>query len=125
MYSEVIRDTQQCHQDRNWTQDNLWQELVGTYDWTYVEAFSFGAYSSETDFKGYVLTLNSDSTFFLNLADTATVSGVWDLENSWLSFSLIHQPYAPTLWGELMYCEPHLVFYSSPVDGPDHLYTKR
>ena len=27
--------------------------------------------------------------------------------------------------GEVLYCELYLMFYSSPADGPDHLYERQ
>jgi len=99
--------------------------VVGVWDWRFVRSTSWSYYESEEDYAGFVLTVDNDGTFELNQNDTLTLSGTWALENSWTTFTLDTQPYAPTLWGNLLYCEPYMMFYSSPADGPDHLYEKR
>jgi len=35
------------------------------------------------------------------------------------------QPSIDPVWGEIVICNPYLMFVNSPVDGPDHLYEKR
>lgn len=124
-YNEIINDTMECSYDAGWSVNTLGDAIVGIYEWRFVRAYGFGEYSSDRDFKNWTLELKADSTFILNQADSATVQGQWSLSNSWLSFMLDCQPPASTLWGEVLYCEPYLVFYSSPADGPDHLYERQ
>ena len=124
-HNEIINDTMECSYDAGWSVNTLGDAIVGTYEWRYVRTYGFGEYSSDRDFKNWTLELKADSTFILNQADSATVQGQWSLSNSWLSFMLDCQPPASTLWGEVLYCEPYLVFYSSPADGPDHLYERQ
>ncbi len=124
-YNEIINDTMECSYDAGWNVNTLNDAIIGTFEWRFVRAYGFGEYSSDSDFKNWTLELKADSTFILNQADSATVQGQWSLSNSWLSFMLDCQPPASTLWGEVLYCEPYLVFYSSPVDGPDHLYERQ
>ena len=124
-HNEIINDTMECSYDAGWSVNTLGDAIVGTYEWRYVRTYGFGEYSSDSDFKNWTLELKADSTFILNQADSATVQGQWSLSNSWLSFMLDCQPPASTLWGEVLYCEPYLVFYSSPADGPDHLYERQ
>ena len=124
-YNEIIYDTMECSWDAGWSVNTLGDAIVGTYEWRFVRAYGFGEYSSDRDFKNWTLELKADSTFILNQADSATVQGQWSLSNSWLSFMLDCQPPASTLWGDVLYCEPYLVFYSSPADGPDHLYERQ
>jgi hypothetical protein len=123
--NEIIYDTMECSWDAGWSVNTLGDAIVGTYEWRYVRTYGFGEYSSDSDFKNWTLELIADSTFILHQADSVTVQGQWSLSNSWLSFMLDCQPPASTLWGEVLYCEPYLVFYSSPVDGPDHLYERQ
>ena len=124
-YNEIINDTMECSYDAGWSVNTLGDAILGTYEWRFVRAYGFGEYSSDSDFKNWTLELKADSTFILNQADSASVQGQWSLSNSWLSFMLDCQPPASTLWGEVLYCEPYLVFYSSPADGPDHLYERQ
>jgi len=124
-YNEIINETMECSYDAGWSVNTLGDAIVGTYEWRFVRAYGFGEYSSDSDFKNWTLELKADSTFILNQADSATVQGQWSLSNSWLSFMLDCQPPASTLWGDVLYCEPYLVFYSSPADGPDHLYERQ
>jgi hypothetical protein len=100
-YNKIINDTMECSYDAGWSVNTLNDAIIGTYEWRFVRAYGFGEYSSDSDFKNWTLELKADSTFILN------------------------QPPASTLWGEVLYCEPYLVFYSSPVDGPDHLYERQ
>ena len=120
-YNEIINETMECSYDAGWSVNTLGDAIVGTYEWRFVCAYGFGEYSSDSDYKNWTLELMADSTFILNQADSATVQGQWGLSNSWLSFMLDCQPPASTLWGEVLYCEPYLVFYGSPADGPDQL----
>lgn len=124
-YNQIINDTMECSYDAGWSVNTLSDAIVGTYEWRYVCAYGFGEYSSDCDFKNWTLELKADSTFILNQADSTTVQGQWSLSNSWLSFMLDYQPPAIAFWGEVLYCEPYLVFYSSPADGPDHLYERQ
>jgi hypothetical protein len=124
-YNEIINDAMECSYDAGWSLNTLGDAIVGTYEWRYVRAYGLGEYSSDSDFKNWTLELIADSTFILHQADSVTVQGQWSLSNSWLSFMLDCQPPASTLWGEVLYCEPYLVFYSSPADGPDHLYERQ
>ena len=125
-YNEVISEMHSCNDTAQWTAPDLFNALSGTYDWQYVQSLGLGgAYQSESDFTGWTLTLNADSTFSLNGADTVWYEGNWFLENSWYSFSLTLDTPVSTLWGQIVYCPPYLMFYNSPVDGPDHLYEKR
>ena len=125
-YSEVISEMHSCHDTAQWTASDLFYALPGTYDWRYVQARGWGGpYESETDYAGWTLTMNSDSTYSVNGADTVWYEGNWFLENSWYSFSLSLDTSVSTLWGQIVYCPPYLMFYNSPVDGPDHLYEKR
>lgn len=115
----------QCHADAALDSSQMAQELVGTWAWKFVRSTSWSYYESETDFAGFELFIENDGTFSMNMADTLTVSGTWALENSWTTFTLNSQTYVPTLWGDLLYCDPYLMFYSSPADGPDNLYLKQ
>ncbi len=125
-YSEIISEMHSCHDTAQWTAPDLYSALQGTYDWQYVHSWGRGGpYQSESDYAGWTLTLNADSTYSVNGADTVWYEGNWSLENSWYSFSLDLDTSVSTLWGQLVYCPPYLMFYNSPVDGPDHLYEKR
>ena len=124
-YNQIINDTMECSYDAGWNVNTLSDAIAGTYEWRYVRTYGFGEYSSDSDFKNWTLELIADSTFILHQADSVTVQGQWSLSNSWLSFMLDCQPPASTLWGEVLFCEPYLVFYSSPADGPDHLYERQ
>ena len=125
-YNEVISEMHSCNDTAQWTAPDLFNTLSGTYDWQYVQSWGWGgAYQSESDFTGWTLTLNADSTYSVNGADTVWYEGNWFLENSWYSFSLTLDTSVSTLWGQIVYCPPYLMFYNSPVDGPDHLYEKR
>ena len=124
-YNQIINDTMECSYDAGWNVNALSDAIAGTYEWRYVRTYGFGEYSSDSDFKNWTLELIADSTFILHQADSVTVQGQWSLSNSWLSFMLDCQPPASTLWGEVLFCEPYLVFYSSPTDGPDHLYERQ
>ena len=125
-YSEIISEMHSCHYTAQWTAPDLYSALQGTYDWQYVHSWGWGEpYQSESDYAGWTLTLNADSTYSVNGADTVWYEGNWSLENSWYSFSLDLDTSVSTLWGQLVYCPPYLMFYNSPVDGPDHLYEKR
>ncbi|MET1168440.1 MAG: hypothetical protein ABWW61_00130 [Flavobacteriales bacterium] len=124
-YNQIINDTMECSYDAGWNVNALSDAIAGTYEWRYVRTYGFGEYSSDSDFKNWTLELIADSTFILHQADSVTVQGQWSLSNSWLSFMLDCQPPASTLWGEVLFCEPYLVFYSSPADGPDHLYERQ
>ena len=114
-----------CHDAASLDSTDLATALIGTWDWRFVRSTSWSYYESEDDYSGFVLTVRADGSFDLNQNDTATVSGTWSLANSWTTFTLNSQPYVPTLWGNLLYCEPYMMFYSSPADGPDNLYEKR
>ncbi|HBK20904.1 MAG TPA: hypothetical protein DDZ07_06210 [Cryomorphaceae bacterium] len=125
-YSEVISEMHSCHDTLQWTAPDLFNALEGTYDWRYVQAWGWGgSYESESDYTGWTLILNPDSTYSVNGADTVWYEGNWSLENSWYSFSLNLDTSVSTLWGQIVYCPPYLMFYNSPVDGPDNLYEKR
>ena len=124
-YNQIINDTMECSYDAGWNVNAMSDAIAGTYEWRYVRTYGFGEYSSDSDFKNWTLELIADSTFILHQADSVTVQGQWSLSNSWLSFMLDCQPPASTLWGEVLFCEPYLVFYSSPADGPDHLYERQ
>lgn len=114
-----------CHSVAAMDSAELAAAIVGTWDWRFVRSTSWSYYESEDDYSGFVLTVRADGSFDLNQNDTASVSGTWSLANSWTTFTLNSQPYVPTLWGNLLYCEPYMKFYSSPADGPDNLYEKR
>ena len=125
-YSEVISEMHSCHDTAQWTAPDLFNALEGTYDWQYVQAWGWGgSYQSESDYAGWTLTLDADSTYSVNGADTVLYEGNWSLENSWYSFSLNLDTSVSTLWGQIVYCPPYLMFYKIPVDGPDNLYEKR
>ncbi|MDA8769433.1 hypothetical protein N9M75_01095 [Schleiferiaceae bacterium] len=125
-YSEIISEMHSCHDTAQWTAPDLYSALQGTYDWQYVHSWGWGEpYQSESDYAGWTLTLNADSTYSVNGADTVVYEGNWSLENSWYSFTLDLDTSVSTLWGQIVYCPPYLMFYNSPVDGPDHLYAKR
>ena len=124
-YSEIISELHSCHDTAQWSASDLFNALPGTYDWRYLQVWGMGFHESESDYADWTLTLNSDSTYRLNGADTVLYEGSWTLENSWYSFTLSLDTSVSTLWGPIVYCPPYLMFYSSPVDGPDHLYEKR
>ena len=125
-YSEVISEMHSCHDTLQWTAPDLFNALEGTYDWRYVQAWGWGgSYESESDYTGWTLILNPDSACSVNGADTVWYEGNWSLENSWYSFTLNLDTSVSKLWGQIVYCPPYLMFYNSPVDGPDHLYEKR
>ena len=125
-YNEVISEMHSCNDTAQWTAPDFFNALSGTYDWQYVQSWGWGgAYQSESDFTGWTLTLNADSTYSVNCADTVWYEGNWFLENSWYSFTLKLDSSVSRLWGQIVYCPPYLMFYNSPVDGPDHLYEKR
>ena len=125
-YSEVISEMHSCNDTAQWTAPDFFNALSGTYDWQYVQSWGWGgAYQSESDFTGWTLILNADSTYSVNGADTVWYEGNWFLENSWYSFTLKLDTSVSRLWGQIVYCPPYLMFYNSPVDGSDHLYEKR
>ncbi|PTL97078.1 MAG: hypothetical protein DA396_06735 [Bacteroidetes bacterium] len=125
-YNDVISEMYSCHDTAQWTAPEMFDALPGTYDWRYVQAWGRGgSYESESDYLGWTLTLNADSTYSVDGADTVVYEGNWSLENSWYSFTLDLDTSVSTLWGQIVYCPPYLMFYNSPVDGPDHLYEKR
>ena len=125
-YSEVISEMHSCHDTLQWTAPDLFNALEGTYDWRYVQAWGWvGYYESESDYTGWTLILNPDSACSVSGADSVWYEGNWSLENSWYSFTLNLDTSVSKLWGQIVYCPPYLMFYNSPVDGPDHLYEKR
>lgn len=125
-YNEVISEMHSCNDTAQWTAPDFFNALSGTYDWQYVQSWGWGgAYQSESDFTGWTLILNADSTYSVNGADTVWYEGNWFLENSWYSFTLNLDTSVSTSWGQIVYCPPYLMFYNSPVDGSDHLYEKR
>ena len=125
-YNEVISEMHSCNDTAQWTAPDFFNALSGTYDWQYVQSWGWGgAYQSESDFTGWTLILNADSTYSVNGADTVWYEGNWFLENSWYSFTLNLDTSVSRLWGQIVYCPPYLMFYNSPVDGSDHLYEKR
>jgi hypothetical protein len=124
-WNQTMDDMYDCHTQEALDSAELAKALIGTWDWRFVRSTSWSYYESEEDFAGFALTVHEDGTFDMNQNDTLTVSGTWALENSWTTFTLNSQPYVPTLWGNLLFCEPYLMFYSSPADGPDNLYEKR
>lgn len=124
-YGEIISELHSCHDTAQWSESDLFYALPGTYDWRYLQVWGMGFYESESDYAGWTLTLNSDSTYRVNGADTVLYEGNWTLENSWYSFTLSLDTSVSTLWGPMVYCPPYLMFNTSPVDGPDHLYEKR
>ena len=125
-YNEVISEMHSCNDTAQWTAPDFFNALSGTYDWQYVQSWGWGgAYQSESDFTGWTLILNADSTYSVNGADTVWYEGNWSLENSWYSFTLNLDTSVSRLWGQIVYCPPYLMFYNSPVDGSDHLYEKR
>ena len=70
-YSEVISEMHSCHDTAQWTAPDLFNALEGTYDWRYVQAWGWGgSYQSESDYAGWTLTLDPDSTYSVNGADT-------------------------------------------------------
>ncbi len=124
-YNEICQETLECSNDAGWIMDEFHSELIGSYDWKFVRAYGYGEFYSDDAYLNWTLTLNEDSTYVLNMADTAAMSGTWQLQNSWMSFTLDCQPAASTVFGQVLYCPPYLMFYSTPVDGPDHLYKKQ
>jgi len=125
-YNEVISEMHSCNDTAQWTAPDFFNALSGTYDWQYVQSWGWGgAYQSESDFTGWTLILNADSTYSVNGSDTVWYEGNWFLENSWYSFTLKLDTSVSRLWGQIVYCPPYLMFYNSPVDGSDHLYEKR
>ena len=124
-WNQTMDGMYDCHSVAALDSAGLAAAIVGTWDWRFVRSTSWSYYESEDDYAGFVLTVRSDGSFDLNQNDTATVSGTWSLANSWTTFTLNSQPYVPTLWGNLLSCEPYMMFYSSPADGPDNLYEKR
>lgn len=124
-WNDQMDQMYQCHTDAALDSSQLAQELVGTWAWKFVRSTSWSYYESESDYADFELIVENDGTFSMNMADTSTVSGTWALENSWTTFTLNSQPYVPTLWGNLLYCEPYMMFYSSPADGPDNLYERQ
>ena len=124
-WNTAMDNMNSCHNAASLDSADLAAALIGTWDWRFVRSTSWSYYESEDDYSGFVLTVRADGSFDLNQNDTATVSGTWSLANSWTTFTLNSQPYVPTLWGNLLYCEPYMMFYSSPADGPDNLYEKR
>lgn len=124
-YNEICQETLECSNDAGWVMDEFHSELIGSYDWKFVRAYGYGEFYSDDAYLNWTLTINEDSTYVLNMADTAAMSGTWQLQNSWMSFTLDCQPAASTVFGQVLYCPPYLMFYSTPVDGPDHLYKKQ
>jgi hypothetical protein len=125
-YNEVISEMHSCNDTAQWTAPDFFNALSGTYDWQYVQSWGWGgAYQSESDFTGWTLILNADSTYSVNGADTVWYEGNWFFENSWYSFTLNLDTSVSRHWGQIVYCPPYLMFYNSPVDGSDHLYEKR
>lgn len=123
-YNNVMDGMYHCQQSSALDSAATYQALVGTWQWRFVRSTSWEYYESEEEYLGYELTFGSDGNVFLNQNDTASIEGHWSLENSWVNFSLSTQPYLPTVFGQVVLCEDFLMFYSSPMDGPDHLYEK-
>ena len=68
-YSEIISEMHSCHDTAQWTAPDLYSALQGTYDWQYVHSWGWGEpYQSESDYAGWTLTLNADSTYSVNSA---------------------------------------------------------
>lgn len=124
-YNEVMDGMYSCQQANPLDSTATFGALIGTWDWRFVRSTSWEYYESEEEYRGFELTFESDGSVLLNQNDTASIEGTWTLENSWVSFSLSTQPYIPTVFGQALLCDDHLMFYSSPMDGPDHLYQKQ
>jgi hypothetical protein len=124
-WGEKMDEMYDCHMDAGLDSTELAMALVGTWDWEYVRSVAWTSYESDDTYEGFQLTLEGDGTFIMNQNDTASIDGTWQLENSWVEFSLTTQPYAQTLSGALLHCDGYIMFYSSPADGPDHIYKKQ
>ena len=123
-YNDQMDGMYECHENANYDSTAVYDALVGTYDWQYVRVPMISSQSNE-DYQGWIFILNNDGSFELNQNDTNTVVGNWQIEKSWASFQIKTQPSIESVWGEILICDPYLMFLSSPVDGPDHLYEKR
>ena len=123
-YNDQMDGMYACHERSNHDSTSVYDALVGTYDWRYVQV-AMSSYESIEDYKGWVFNLDLDGSFELNQNDTNTVMGLWFIEKNWTSFQMNTQPIMESIWGEVILCNPYLMFMNSPVDGPDHLYEKR
>ena len=92
-YNEVISEMHSCNDTAQWTAPDFFNALSGTYDWQYVQSWGWGgAYQSESDFTGWTLILNADSTYSVNGADTVwygaaevdSLAGYWDGSNEFV-----------------------------------------
>ena len=70
-YSEVISEIHSCHDTAQWTASDLFNAFSGTSDPRYVQAWRrAGHYESATDYAGWSLSMNADSTYSINGAET-------------------------------------------------------
>ena len=123
-YGDQMEGMYSCHENINYDSTTIYGALLGTYDWKYVQV-AMSSYESTEDYKGWVFSLNNDGSFELDQNDTNTVVGNWFIEKKWTRFQVNMQPSIDPVWGEIVICNPYLMFVNSPVDGPDHLYEKR
>lgn len=124
-WNHTMDEMYDCHTGTGLDSTDFAAALVGTWDWRFVRSTSWSYYESEDEYLGYELQFNADGSLVLNQNDTAQITGTWELENSWIDFTLNVQPYIPTTFGAMVHCDEYLMFYSSPMDGPDHLYEKQ
>jgi hypothetical protein len=123
-HPDLMDEMHVCHENSNYDSTTILSALVGTYDWRYVRV-AMSSYESDEDYNGWMLQLNNDGSFELNQNDTNTVLGNWFIEKSLASFQINTQPTIESVWGEILICDSYLMFFNSPLDGPDHLYQKR
>lgn len=115
-----------CHNNRSWNASEIEAELIGTWDWTYINCFFFPDQANGSEYEGLSVEFKSDNTVRVKQIGKPDQIAIWEImSNSDGLFSLTTDPFITQIHGRILFCTNQLQFYDSYIDGCDNTFLKK
>ncbi len=113
----------QCNQSLDLDSVAVIARLIGSWK----PQKSYNIWTDETTIirSTAVTTFDTDSTYTFTNDKGEVIKGSWGVTSYGIKSWIIKaNPSLDDMWGPMLFCDNEVVFYTSPMDGPDVLYQK-
>jgi len=122
----TVGEISSCHDKTVWDSLTTSNELIGEWDWKYVEYFWSPSSDGSCEYDGLSINFKTDGTLEVWKNGQISQTAIWNVVNeSGNLFMLKFEPWIEQLPGRIYFCDDLLVFYLTYADGSDNYFKRK
>ena len=115
-----------CHHEISWDLITTSNNLIGDWEWEYIECYSNIEDANKFVYKGLLIEFKSDNTLDVKVSGQIIQTSNWKLVHGDADlFAIDVDPRVPQLYGRILFCNDRVEFNDSYIDGCDNYFTRK